>query len=291
MSALEFRSTNGSVWPLDGSSGVTLLEEAEGLFEIPDDLVIDPRVGVDGGVLVNRRQSPRRLVLPFLLVAPSGRVRGLWGQVFAALRAGGTLVYTEGASVRELRHVVLESVDRSWSGHDLGTRRDDLFTVSMLGLDPWWYGEMDLTEIDLAAIDGTPWDPPVSWAPDLPWNGGDAEAITVAGDTGAAPVFTITGPVEEVIVARSGLAWAWQTELASGEGGTVDCRPGRRGPRLGSDIVSGVGTLGDVRWQLLTEQSRLFNLEPGDNTLAIGVTGASAGATLTVGVEPRYLIP
>lgn len=299
MTTVGFVSANGDEWTFDGTpqiahgnAAAAIGRNAEGVFEAPDELVIDPRTGLDGGALVSRRAPVRRVVLPLELTAAAGStLRTVWASLFAALRAGGTLTYTAGATTRELRQVVLEGVDRAGLGMDMGAIRGDVVVVTLVALDPWWYGPLELTEIDLAAIDGTGWEPPVSWAPDLPWNGGDAAPITVDGDTGAAPVFTIEGPVDEVIVARSGLAWAWQSPLGAGEGGTVDCRPGRRGPRLGSEIVTGVGALGDVRWQLLTEQSRLFTLEPGSNTLAIGVAGASTGATLTVGVEPRYLVP
>jgi hypothetical protein len=285
--SLTWVSNNGTTWPLDGTEWVTVAADAEGLFEIPTDLVLDPRVSLDGSALVSARRSPRPVVLPFVLV---GDVRDVWGRLISALAAGGTLRYTAPDGTRELRQVVLEAPDRAWSGHDLRHRADDAIAVSLLALDPWWYGTAVFETISLD-IEGIEWSPDLGWNPDIPWNGGASVQLTVTSEASVSPVWTIVGEVDEVIVASGPLAWQWVEPLADAAGGTVDTRRGSRGPRLGSEIVAGVGGLGPIRWGLLSEQSRLFNLQPGANVLAIGVSGASSLAELTVGWEPRWLTP
>ena len=290
--SLAWTSANGSTWPLDGSDGVTVVDTAEGIFSIPLDMIVEQRVGADGGVLISQRRAPRRVMLSFLLAEPSegAGVLSLWTEFYAALTAGGTLSYEGVSATRELRQVLLEGADRSMLGRDLRYAPADRFTATFIALDPWWYGSAESQTINLGSP--TAWNAAIPWNSAIPWNGGSAVSVGIIGDTSALPVWTITGATTELLVANSaGSSWTWIDDLASGAYGTVDHRPGSRGPRLGSDLY------GDEEsdfglWYLLDNSSTLdWGLAVGDNNLVVSAAGTDGSTTLEMWYEPRYLGP
>ncbi len=96
MTSLTFTSGNGAVWPLNGTTGVTLTEGAEGLFELPVELNMEQRVAFDGGVVYRARFAPRRMVLPLLIVAQGGKALHIWRALMRDLRTPkGSLIYTD----------------------------------------------------------------------------------------------------------------------------------------------------------------------------------------------------
>jgi hypothetical protein len=288
--SLTFVSADGSVWPLDGSVGVRTINQDEGIFTIPTDLVVEQRVGSDGAVLVNIRRSPRRVSLHFLL-EPTGATNllTLWGQFFRSLSVGGSLVYEGPTGTRELRQIVLEGPDRSMTGQDLQFRTDDAYQVSLLALDPWWYGAA--VQESFTFGEPTAWDAAIAWDSALPWNGGSAMLVTIQGDADALPLWTITGAVDELIVSNGVQSWTWVHTLASGDYGTVDHRPGTRSPRLGSGL-NGVAESSFGLWFLLSNQSTLdWGLAPGENSLVVSVAGDDGSSALSMWYEPRYLVP
>ena len=165
-----------------------------------------------------------------------------------------------------------------------------MFAVSLIALDPWWYGEAELIEIDLDD-EGTAWDAPIDWDADVPWDGGWAVEIEVPGDAPASPVWGLTGPLTALTVVSGQEAWRWVEDRTVSEAGQIDTRPGNRGPRLGTDLEAGFDPPGWIDWTLLDEASRLFTLPTGTSDLIVGPAGQDAGARLFVAFEPRYLTP
>jgi hypothetical protein len=278
---------DGQVFNLSGTTGVVLVEEPFGLYEIPTDLVIDPRVSVDGGALITQRRGPRALTLPLMV---DGDARALHAQALKSFGSGGELRYDAADGQRWLRKVVLESVDANVSGQDYAYRGTDVFTVSLIALDPWWYGEPELIEVDLDD-EGTAWDAPIDWDANVPWDGGWAVEIDIAGDAPASPVWGLTGPLTTLTVVSGEQAWRWTSARTISQAGQIDTRPGNRGPRLGTDLTSGFAAPGWIDWTLLDQASRLFTLPAGASDLIVGPTGQGAGARLFGAYEPRYLTP
>lgn len=286
---LTFISNNGSTWPLDGSSGVTALDGLAGLYTIPEDLIIDQRVASDGGVLASQRKSPRPIDIP-LLLSGSSEVLTLWGQLVRAFAAGGTLEHDGPNGVRQLRRIVLQSSTQSLTGHDISHSQDEVFVVSLLALDPWWYGPVELVTISLDE-QPTPFnDATVGFSAPIPFNGGTSTSVNVAGDAPAFPVFAVAGGFTDVTVTVEGLSWRWERPMASGEVGQVDTRPGSQGPRMGSSIVPG-HPLQAVDWSLLAEASRLVTLPVGTVPVVVGATSPDSSAELVISWEPRWLTP
>ncbi len=287
--SLTFVSGDGSVWPFDGSTGVRTALGVEGIFTIPTDLVIEQRVGSDGAVLLNQRRSPRRVALDLYLEPITGTLLSLWSSLFAAFaRGGGKLIYVGPNGSCELREIALEGPDRSMTGQDIQFRNDDVFSVSLLALDPWWYGAAVTETIVLG--DPTAWDAPIGWNSG-PWNGGSGATITVAGDAPATPLWTIKGAMTELIAGNGVQSWTWTEDLATGSYGTVDHRPGTRSPRLGSDL-NGVAESGFGLWHLLSNDSVLeWGLAPGANELILSAAGKDGSSSLSVWYEPKWLTP
>lgn len=283
--SLSFVSENGTTWALDGTQGVTVLEKVGGVFTAEMDLTIDPLLGTDGGTLVNRRQPPRNVDLPVLVSTGVPAVQALWARFLSAVSVGGRLVYTGEDHTRQLRRVWLQSVAPGRFGYDLGQVADEVFVMSLVALDPWWVGEVQTLSLTGAASgDSIGWSSAEPWNAALPWNGGASLQVEVYGDAPAFPVIDIYGPVDTVSVGiADGLAWASVQDLTLGQRLTVDHRPGYRGPRLESTNT--------VNWALLTEESRLWALANGSNTVVVNVTGDDANTQVTLSYEPRYLTP
>lgn len=282
---LSFWSVDGTAWPLDGSTHVTALQDIGGFYTPSVDLTVDARVGADGGVLVSSRQPPRPIDLPVMVSTTRPAVRSVWSAFLSSVAAGGTLVNAGDTSTRQLRQISLQSVTSGLLGYNLEHVDDEVFTLSLLALDPWWYSEAVVVPLAVAG-DSIPWNSANDWSSPLPWNGGSSMSLTVAGSATAFPVFDIYGPATEVSVGiSSGTGWATQAgqTLAAGQRLTVDHRPGRRGPKL-----AGATT---INWALLSEDSRLFAMPPGNHTLVMNVAGDTSATRATMTYEPRWFTP
>jgi hypothetical protein len=291
--SLTWRSDNGTTFPLDGSEGVLAVDEDEGIFTLAASLTIDQRVG-DGGVLVNRRYGPRRVVLSFLLEPTGETLLALWSRFFAGLAAGGELDYDGPNGIRTLRDVVLEAPDRSLAGHDLQHAPVDAFSVSLLALDPWWYGPEETLAGGFA--DPTPWNAALPWDSALPWNGGSSQSITNGGDV-ATPVLVVvhpgTGSTATISMSVDGVG-GWETATIPADTYlTVSGETGRRGPHLGAHGRVGGISDGPIRWNLLTEGSQLFDLPAGTSSLVMGLSNPAGDDSETWSVywSPRYFTP
>jgi hypothetical protein len=291
MAGLSFVSNDGTTWPFDGSTGVTVAEGDTGIFDIPADLVIEQRVGLDGGVLASSRYSPRAVVLSFMLEGEPS-ILPLWGSFVASLAAGGKFVYDGPNGVRELRQVCLEAPGRSMLGRDLQYRDVDVFTISFLALDPWWYGPA--VEIDTpAAADDVPFNADIAFNANVPFNGGSSATFTVVGDTSANPRFVLIAggdPMGTGTVTDGTRMWETTMSVTPDGAFEVDARPGSRGPHVGSDLAVGSPAM-PVNWSLLTESSRVFDLPVGTTTVSYAFDVAGANAIIRLWYEPRWFTP
>lgn len=285
MSLDSWVSSDGSTFALDGSEGIKILRGPEGLDARPVSLTIEQRVAAAGGVLVNRREPPRTVTLPLLVDLTVTTVSA----VAASFQGPGVLVSSEGRQLRDL--VYVDGFEGRWSVDtggvgDLSHRK---FDVELLALDPWWYGDAVQQSFVFGAA--TAWDAAIPWDSPIPWNGGSAMTATITGDTDALPLWTITGAVTELIVSNGSQSWTWTEDLASGDYGTVDHRPGSRSPRLGSEL-NGVAESGLGLWFLLANSSTLdWGLSPGENSLVVSVAGDDASSALDLWYEPKWLTP
>lgn len=271
-------STDGSTIAFDGSDGVRITRGATGLEVRPVALNIEQRIAASGGVLINRREPPRPVTLPIFIDENVTTVSA----VAQSLVAGGTLVSSDGRELRYLEYV--GGLEGLWRSPTL--RR---FDVEFVALDPWWYGEAVQESFEFG--EPTPWDAPIPWDSPIPWNGGAAMSATITGDAEALPLWTITGAVTELIVSSGSQSWTWTHDLASGDYGTVDHRPGSRSPRLGSEL-NGVAESGFGLWFLLSNSSTLdWGLSPGENDLVVSVAGDDGSSALSLWYEPRWLTP
>lgn len=286
-SRLSFTSSTGATFPLDGSDSIKVVDLAAGLFEMPTDLVIDQRVG-DGGVLVNSRRAPRRLTLSLMIVDPDDvDVMTKWADLTRALSAGGKLVFSGANGLRELRSVVLESVTRS----DWEAGLDDTMVVSLVALDPWWYG----AEVTVTGTFGAPtaWDAAIPWDSSIPWNGGSSSSITNPGDV-SSPVDVVISPGSgsgQVVTFSLGGSGGWQTDpLIPASYFTMSTVTGRRGPTYGSAFHFDTQAV-VTDWTLITEGSQAFDLPAGFVNLVFGITGATGDEAWYVIYSPRYYTP
>jgi hypothetical protein len=254
------------------------------MYAPPIDLVMAQRVGSDGAVLTSTRQPPRPIDL-HILVEGVGTVLAAWSTLLRAFNAGGYFRHTGTTGVRVLRDVRLESASASGFGYNIDAAGADVATVSLLALDPWWYGEAVVVPLQITG-DSIPWNSANDWSAALPWNGGATVSVVVTGDTPASPMIDVYGPATEVSVGLSaGTAWqtAPATTLTAGRRLTVDHRPGNRGPKLSGEA--------NIRWTVLTEASRLFDMPQGTNTVVFNVSGDTSSTTATITYEPRWLTP
>lgn len=263
---------------LDGSAGIYVLVDPIGLEAPNPALSIDDYISFDGGVLVNRRRPARSIALKLRLEHPT-RIEITVAALAAMLQGPGTLTYSDTVQSRTLRQVIYEA-GLDGSGESVAAIRR-IVVVSLLALDPWWYGPAASQVLPTAAPTG--FDAALSFDSTLPFDGGGSVAVPVAGDVDAYPVFTVIGPTTTLVVSSGGLAWQVASPLGASDTLVVDHRPSSRGPRKNG---------GAVDWSLLSQASRLFPLARGAAvTVITGATGTTAATQLIMSYEPRYLTP
>ncbi len=116
-------------------------------------------------------------------------------------------------------------------------------------------------------------------------------SATIDGNADAFPLWTITGAITELVMSNGVQSWTWVQDLATGDYGTVDHRPGSRSPRLGSNL-NGEPESGFGLWFLLSNQSTLnWGLSPGANPLVVSQAGTDGSSALSMWYEPKWLTP
>jgi len=273
---LTWTGANGTATVLDGSAGIRALHAPIGLESASPQNTIDDYVAFDGAVLTNRRRSTRSVAVKLHLTHAT-RVETVVAQVAAMFQGPGTLQWADGVNTRTLKQVVYEAgIDGS--GDVTPTMR--VVVVSLIALDPWWYGPTESQ--GLSSGTSTTFDASIAFDAFMPFDGGGSGSSVVTGDTGAYPVVTVTGPATTLTVGAGGLFWSIASPLLAGDVLVVDHRPGSRGPVLNGGVVD---------WSLLSEASRLWLLPQGTVSVISGTTGSSGSTSITLTWQTRWLTP
>lgn len=261
---------------LDGSTGVLLMADPIGLDVAPPTNTIDDYLVGDGAALIGRRRTARSIALG-IYVEHTTRVQTAIAQIASMFQGPGQLQWADEVNTRALRQVIY---DGGIDGSGIRNFKQGAMVVSLLALDPWWYGAAQSQALSTATA--TAFSAAVAFSAAIPFDGGNSASVVVAGDGEAYPVITVTGPATTVTVGSGLTAWTNATALASTDVLVVDTRPGSRGPRLNG---------GAINWALLSDASRLFTLQAGVNSIVTGVTGGSGATSIVMQWEPRYLTP
>lgn len=274
---MTWTDVDGLATPLDGSAGVILMADPVGLDVAPPTNTIDDYLGFDGGALINRRQGPRSIALG-IYVEHATRVETMVETIADMFQGPGTLQWTDETGSKTLRQVIYEAgIDGS------GTRnfRQGAMVVSLVALDPWWYG--DAVSVPLSFAGTTAFSAAIAFDAAIPFDGGNSATVVVTGSkhSTAFPVITVTGP-GTVTVSLGSLGWTNTTALGASDVLVVDSRPGSRGPRLNG---------GSTDWSLITPGSRLFTLAQGSNSIVVGASGTTGATTVVMQYEPRSRTP
>ena len=274
---MTWTAANGEETVLDGSTGITLLHGSLGL-EAPNPAnIIDEYTGFDGGALVHRRNPVRLIGLGLYLNHPT-RIETRVAELAALIRGPGQLTWADDTFTRTLRQVIYET---GIDGSGITTPTERVLSVSLVALDPWWYGPTESRDL-VVGVEHTAFSAAIGFSSLLPFNGGGTESVPITGDADAYPVFTITGPATTLVVGSGGASWEIAAALPAGETLVVDHRPTSRGPRLNG---------GPADWANITEASRLFTMSAGLTTIISGSTGTTGATVVNVSWEPRYLTP
>lgn len=276
---LTWRDVNGAATVLSEATGYKVLRPTMGLGVAAPKNRVDSYIAFDGAALISRRRDTHPLLVP-ILVRDATRAQTKIEALATALDNGpGQLEYADGVNTRFMRNVIYED---GLDG-DLSNAPSSLWrkvAVSLLALDPWWYGPANSQALSVATP--TAFDAAVGFDAVLPFDGGASAGVSIVGDGESFPVITVTGPVTTLTVGSGGLLWSVANPLLSTDVLVVDHRPGSRGPRLNG---------GAVDWSLLSEASRLWSLAKGVASVISGTTGSTGATSITMIWEPRYLTP
>lgn len=266
----------------DPDSGCEVLKGAVGLDGPPVSNNISAYLSSDGGVLVKARRTVRPIVLP-LILRHATRAQTKVAEIATAFMAGpSTITFSDGINTRELQNVIYEAgLEGDWA-RDRSLPTWHKVAVSLLALDPWWYGATDTVAFQIniqVAFDdaATTFDAVVSF------DAASTNPILVEGDAPAFPVTTIVGPFDTLQVGLAGgQSFALAAPLADGDIVTVDTRPGSRGPSRNG---------GAIDWSLLTPASRLWELQVGTSVMNVAATGESGSSGIEMSWRERWLTP
>lgn len=276
MRTMTWTDNNGTATVLDGSTGILLLNNPVGLGAPNPANTIDDYIAFDGGVLVRRRYPVRAIALA-LLLEHATRVDTVIAELATILQGPGVLTWADDVHTRSLRNVIYEA---GIDGSGDGDRYEWELVVSMLALDPWWYGPPASTALSTGAT--TPFDAAIIFNSFTPFDGGSAAAAVVTGDIEAYPVITVTGPATTLTLGSGGSSWSIASPLTGADTLVVDHRPASRGPSKNGAPVD---------WSLLTEASRLWPLATGTTSVITGATGTTAATAIVMAYEPRFRTP
>ena len=136
MRTMTWIDAQGVATVLDGSSGILLQANPVGLEAPNPTNTIDEYAVFDGGVLANRRHPVRSIALGLYLEHPT-RVETVTAALAKMLQGPGELQWADDVHTRSLRQVIYEA---GLQGSGDTTLLEATRVVSLLALDPFWYG-------------------------------------------------------------------------------------------------------------------------------------------------------
>jgi hypothetical protein len=268
--------------PITLASGARLIvQEQEGYGAPPANVYTYHVPLLPGDVFVKARHGARTIALRGVLVA------GSWAQLKAAQRdlaelldpalGEGTLTVTraDGAQ-RQIRAVVQAGLGALAAVSDRFTQR---FAFTFLAAQPYWQATSDVTVTFQGVGTGLafPATFPVTFTTAQPAIGARS-TVTNPGTAPAAPVVTLTGPMQRpaILHLEAGKRFALLGDVPPGGELTIDMRPDTSGWRL-----TAYGTTYH-EYPPVDPASQMFELVPGDNALIIANDAPGAGGTATV---------
>lgn len=277
--ALTWRDAAGVPTVLSEATGYKVLRPTMGLGVAAPQNTIEPYIAFDGAALTNRRRNTQSVIVPILL-RDATRAQSKIEALASALDNGpGQLEYADGVNTRYLKNVIYDG----GLGGDMSNAPATAWrkiAVSLLALDPWWYGPANSQALSTSAV--TAFDAAISFDAAIPFDGGVAVGVGVVGDAEAFPVITVVGPATTLTVSVGALSWSIAGALSAADVLVVDHRPGSRGPRLNGGLVD---------WSLLSEASRLWTLPKGVASVISGVNGSTGATSIVMAWDPRFLAP
>ena len=283
-------AADGTELPFTPAHNITQLRGSLGLDAPPVQLSLAPRFALPGSSLTNSRNPHRPVVLPLFLegdpvedrlhLLASKLMQGLGQLRYSTFGAGGALVRN-----RTLRRVMYETGLEGDMSSDVAEQHVwRKRTLSLLALDPWWYGD-DRTVVLRFGDDVTYDSSAVGYDdPTIGYDGSSTTALPIAGDAEAFPVVEITGPFS------AGLRLQVDGQrritvvnaLGAGDVLTIDSRLETRGPRLNT---------GEVEWRLITPEVSPFTLPVGRQSITVAGTGFDSSSSIVLTWSERHLLP
>lgn len=276
---LTWRDVAGAATVLSEATGYKVQRPTMGLGVAAPQNTLENYIAFDGAALTNRRRNTQSLIVP-LLVRDATRAQTKIEALATALDNGpGQLEYADGVNTRYLKNVIYDGgLGGDMSNAPVSAWRK--LAVSLLALDPWWYGPANSQALSTSAM--TAFDAAVSFDAAIPFDGAVAVGVSVVGDAEAFPVITAVGPLTTLTVTVNGLSWSIANALSASDVLVVDHRPGSRGPRLNGGLLD---------WSLLTEASRLWTLPKGVASVITTLSGNTGATSIVMVWDPRFLAP
>lgn len=265
---------DGDTHVLDGTEGVQVLRGVEGRGMPPTETVADELAGLDGSRPRLSRLTEREVALPLLVNGSKHeRIRTL-ASLFDPRRGNGRLRATVDGTERELACRYVEGLELDESE---GTGDWQRAVAVFVAHDPMWL-DTDST-VELVDVEANAFLSSSSEDPWFAWSLVSSDAVggfTVDndGDDVAWPQWTIQGPGTGLLKLSNGESGEKieiaDVALATGEQITIDTRPGAK---------TITGPDGANLWPDLSDDSTLWPLERGSQTVTVTLEGAEAGVS------------
>lgn len=224
----------------------------------------------------------RQVVIPIIVsgVSPVAHRAGLRAMAHRLdpVRGEGKLVVTAvDGTVRELhcRYVDGFGLQEDWP---------DFATPSLLfrADDPYWYDDAD-TQVDFDAGSAATFFPffPLRLSSSEVFAAGD---VTNPGDVETWPTWNVVGPGSGLVLRNltTGKLLTLDYDLAAGESVAIDARPGYKSV----ERQDGLNLFGS-----LSDDTDLWALAVGANSVQVEMTGATGGSVVTLRYRGRRLAP
>lgn len=265
---------DGTSHVLDGTAGVKVLRGVEGRGMPPVETITDEIAGLDGSRPRLSRLTDREAVLPVLVKGDVRQRLRTLASLFDPRRGNGRLRATIDGIERELVCRYDEGMELDESD---GTGAWQRAVLVFVAHDPMWLDvdpSVELVDVEASAF--------LSSGPTDPWFGWQLVASDAVGgfnvdndgDDLAWPQWTIQGPglgllrlTNDVSGEKIEIA---DVNLTAGQKILIDTRPGHK---------TVVGPDGVNLWPDLSDDSVLWPIERGSQTVTVTLEGAEAGET------------